>query len=409
VADTYGFDREGAEKIARVVRQALASSSGEKSHRRADVSGPGNHVAVAKIVEAGGNTHKFIFVAGEYDEEVGTNTPTFQEVAGEYFAHDLCGDTLAVGDKVWIVDHNNQWWIIDRCTDATGSGTGDGCCGSCGGGSVTTCDKCNDGGSRLGGTNAQNAWSFDLGIWGGEMPDDAGCCEQLAGSHFVYHSSGCVWKGIDLDHCNQHGASPAYPYWKLEIHELTAFNVILSVDLDEDGDGTAESKVEYWNPYPWCCDCANPMVLKCPVDLPTGCDLFPCEICLLPGPKCCATSDLDTELTATITNTSGCACADARTVTLVYRAATQDWFGSGTFCDGHEVDLTLSCDVDGGGCSDFRLEVSFQDACNSGGTFQPNATSCSCDPLSLPFEGLAVDGCCGVASTGATVTITITE
>ena len=119
MADTYGFDREGAEKIAAVVRKALGSSSGEKSHRRADVSGPGNHVAVAKIVEAGGNTHKFIFVAGEYDESVGTNTPTFQEVAGEYFAHDLCGDNLAVGDKVWIVDHNNQWWIIDRCTDAT--------------------------------------------------------------------------------------------------------------------------------------------------------------------------------------------------------------------------------------------------------------------------------------------------
>jgi len=407
VTDNYSFDKQGAEKIAQVVRKALGTPAGEKSHRRADVSGPGNHVAVAKITEAGGNTHKFIFLAGEFTEDVESNDSAFQEHSGEYYAHDLCGGALTSGDKVWIVDHNNQWWIIDRCSDATGSGGGEGCCGSCGGGTVTSCDKCEAGSGQLAGMHGQNAWHFDLGFNVGEMPDDTGCCELLQGGHFVYHDSGCVWKGMDLDQCNPVDSNP--PYWKLTINELTPFNVILGVSLDEDNDGTADASIQYWNPYPWCCDCANTMVLKCPTELPTGCDVFPCEICLLPGPKCCASSDLAKSHKATITNVSGCACANGKEITLDYRAATYDWFGSGTFCDGHEVDLTLSCDVDGGGCSDFRLDVSFQDACNSGTTASPNGGTCTCDPLSLPFEGLSVDGCCGVASTGATVTITVTE
>lgn len=402
MADLYGFDKDSAEKIARVVRKALNTPSQSVSHRRADVSGPGNHVAVAKITETGGNTHKFIFVAATYTEDIGNQTPTFQEVQGEYYAHDLCGASLAVGDKVWIVDHNNQWFIIDRCTDATGTGLGEGCCGACGGGTVTSCSECDV---------AQNAWHFELTQFGGQMPDDAGCCEQLQGAHFVYHASGCTWKGIDLDNCHQFGSPLAYPAWELGISGLDPWEVTLQLELDQDGDGTKDSVIKYHNPQPWCCDCANTMVLACPDALPTGCDTFPCEICLLPGPKCCASSDIAKNLTATISNTSGCACANGKTVTLIYQPATQEWVGSGTFCttggNTHVVDLTLQCETDGGACGDFRLVVSFQDACNSGTTVTPSP-SCTCTPLSLPFEGISVDGCCGVASTGATVTITVT-
>tara|TARA_B100000029_G_scaffold4214_2_gene4926 strand:- start:1916 stop:2368 length:453 start_codon:yes stop_codon:yes gene_type:complete len=150
------------------------------------------------------------------------------------------------------------------------------------------------------------------------------------------------------------------------------------------------------------------MVLVCPNELPPGCDEFPCELCLIPGPKCCSSNNIAKNLTATISNNSNCPCVDDTEITLAYRAANQDWFGSGGFCT-KTVDLTLSCTVDGGGCADFKLNVEFHDACSSGGEFSPSGTGCTCDPLNLPFEAINVDGCCGVASTGATVTIVVTE
>ena len=178
--------------------------------------------------------------------------------------------------------------------------------------------------------------------------------------------------------------------------------------MDTEGNNVADKEVVYKNPYPFCCDCANKMVLVCPNKLPPGCDEFPCEICLIPGPKCCSSNNIAKDLTATISNNSGCSCADEQTISLAYRPDPQDWFGSGAFCS-KTVDLTLSCTVDGGGCSDFRLDVRFADACNSGGEFTPSGTGCTCTPLNIPFEAINVDGCCGVASTGANVTITITE
>tara|TARA_B100000029_G_scaffold277293_1_gene271754 strand:- start:2318 stop:3532 length:1215 start_codon:yes stop_codon:yes gene_type:complete len=403
VADLHGFDKDSAEKIARVVRKALGAADGQKSHRRADVSGPGNHVAIGMITEAGGNTHKFIFAAGTYTETVGSNSAEFLEIPDEYYAHDICGEKLGIGDHVWLVDHNNQWWIIDRCTRNTGSGpTGGACCGSCGGGTITACTQCDV---------AQPTYTFDLGAFGGQMPDDPDCCDELWASHFIRWQSGCVWEGEELDGCCSVSGSP--PKWTMTVNSTDPWGVELKVELDEDCDGVLDTSVTYSNPFPFCCDCANAMRLKCPDALPTGCDTMPCEICLLPGPKCCATSNLTTNLTATISNSMGCPCADGKTINLGWRPNTQDWFGSGLFChdtitgDSHYVDLTLSCTTDGGGCSDFRLTVSFQDACNSGGTFSPSV-SCDCNPLDLPFDGLAVDGCCGASSTGASVTIRVT-
>tara|TARA_R100000808_G_scaffold7070_1_gene20808 strand:- start:21532 stop:22755 length:1224 start_codon:yes stop_codon:yes gene_type:complete len=404
--DIFGFDRADAEKIAKVVRNALNSQPSEKSHRRADVSGPGNRVTIGMITEGGGNTHKFIFVAGSYNESVGNNTAEFLDIPDEYYAHDLCGEKLGIGDHVWLVDHNNQWWIIDRCTRNSGTGpAGGACCGSCGGGTITTCAACSP---------AQPTYTFDLGVFGGRIPDDPDCCDELWGSHFVWHESGCTWEGEPLYQCCEHPTGGDPPKWTLTVLGTDPYDVTLKVELDTDCDGVHDATVSYSNPFPFCCDCANAMRLTCPDNLPTGCDTMPCEICLLPGPKCCATSKLTKNLKATISNSSGCPCADGVVIDLWWRPATQDWYGSGLFChdsitgDYHYVDLTLTCDVDGGDCQDFRLDVSFQDACNSGGTFSPTV-SCDCEPLNLPFDGLAVDGCCGASSTGATVTIVVTE
>lgn len=169
MADLFGFDRESAEKIARVVRDNLAGAGGEKSHRRADVSGPGNHVALAFITETGGNTHKFKFAAGQFIEEVGFNLIEEQALPDEYFAHDICAKQIEPNDLVWIVDHNNQWFIIDRCTAQGGSGHPDygGCCGSCGGGSVTLCSECTTG-------NAHDKYAFDIPDFEGQFVDDPG-------------------------------------------------------------------------------------------------------------------------------------------------------------------------------------------------------------------------------------------
>jgi len=398
---TYGFDKASAEKIARVVRGALGAAGGEKSHRRADVSGPGNRVTLGELMEVEGNTHKFRFVAASYTETVGFQATTYQDVPGNYYAHDICADSLAVGDYVWIVDHNNQWFIIEKCVQTIGGAGGDdlsGCCGGCGNGSITTCTSSSK--------NCMPSYYFMIPDFLGDIEGDEGCCDQLAGPHIVYHDVDCTWKGIDLDQCNQVGG--AYPAWGLTINGESPWDVTLLLSLDTTGSGSADANIRYQNPYPYCCNCVNKFVLVCPDELPAGCDGFPCELCLLPGPKCCPGANLAQTLTATISNGGNCPCAHNVTVTLEYRPATQDWWGAADFCTS-EIELTLSCTVDGGGCSDFRLDVKFIDACSSGGEFGADANTCDCNPFEVVFESISVDGCCGVASTGANITIVVTE
>ena len=396
--DVFGFDHESANKIARVVRDHLASSGGDKTHRRADVSGPGNHVAQAVITEMGGSVHKFRFVAGSFVEDIETSTAGYEEIPGEYYALDICRTPLQEGAYVWIVDHNNQWWIIDRCSKV-GSGGGaagsiTGCCGMCGAGSITDCTACNG--------NAVAAYAFVIPAV--EYEDD--CCRLAVGNQFVYHVGSCGWEGIELDQCD--GVPGTYPRWRLEITGTDPYDVKLELEMPgiENVIGGDDSKITYRNPQKFCCNCANVMRLDCAVALPSTCLDFPCEICILPGPKCCDTSDIATTLTATIDGTNDCMCADQLSIDLIYNAGDQTWTGQADFCQ-TKVTMKLQCQTDGGACGDFVLDVSWEDACYSPVKIT-NPDPCSCTPFSLTFQNIAADGCCGSASAGSTLDVVIT-
>ena len=389
--DIIGFDRDAAQKIAQVVREHLGASGGDKTHRRADVSGPGNHVAQAVITQMGANAHKFRFVAGTFVENLTTSSATYDEVPDEYFAFDICRSPIEEGDYVWIVDHNNQWWIIDRCSHAPAGGDPKkvGCCGFCGTGGVTTCSHCSP-------VNAMNTYAFMLPL----VEYGNACCEGGLGNQNVFHQSGCIWQGLDFN-CN--GANRA---WELEITGTGVGEVELVLDLPGVTNilGGADSQIKYINPYPFCCNCANEMRLDCSL-VPRGCEEWPCMICLLPGPKCCDTVNLATTLTATVTGNQ-CPCASGVTVSLRYSSVNQTWTGSAAFC-GRTIHMKLSCGVDGGGCTDFSLEVWFSDACYSPQVVG-NPHPCSCNPFSLTFQNFSVDGCCNIASTGATIDVVVT-
>lgn len=396
----FGFDKASAEKIAKVVRGALGAAGGVKSHRRADVSGPGNHLAIAQLTDVAGNTHKFKFVVASYEEDVGDQVTDFQEVEDEYYAHDLCGDPLLVGDHVWVVDHNNQWFIVEKCggigsTEGTDAG---GCCGGCSNGTITGCaDSTKD---------CHNAYQFEIPERAGEIEGQVDCCGDIQGIQILYHDTDCTWKGRDLGGCDDVDGAP--PHWSFVLTGEEPWDNSLTLSLADDPSGTPVH-IEYRNPYPYCCNCENKFVLVCPDQLPAGCEAFPCELCLVPGPKCCAETKMTVSLTATISVPLGsqCGCADGQTLHLAYRPTTQDWLGVGVFCDEY-IELTLSCEVDGGRAADFRLDVRWPGACGPDQTYSPDSTTSTCLPLYLPFESIDVSGCCGVTSSGQDVNIVIT-
>jgi hypothetical protein len=115
---------------------------------------------------------------------------------------------------------------------------------------------------------------------------------------------------------------------------------------------------------------------------------------------CCGNA-LPTTLYATLSNASGCTCANGSTIALTWDG-TSKWTGTGATGCGHDITLNLSC-PSGSACTGFTLTYSFPDSCRSGGTALTKG-ACTCSPLSLPFTSIGMIGCGCTGSIQATIT-----
>jgi hypothetical protein len=112
-----------------------------------------------------------------------------------------------------------------------------------------------------------------------------------------------------------------------------------------------------------------------------------------PVASCCPAA-LPTTLYVTFTGGDTCPCATG-SFPLVWDGISQ-WIGTGPLgptC-GHPVTVTIHC-MGGSSCSRLVLGASWPDGCDSASTSNVSPSSCSCSPLSLTYDGIAVSANCG--------------
>jgi len=131
-----------------------------------------------------------------------------------------------------------------------------------------------------------------------------------------------------------------------------------------------------------------------------------CEECGGSFSACCNRT-LPKVLTATITDVSGCACADGLIIPLVNAAGGSIWnsIGGIEMCsNGGDVVISLGCG--GSTCNNFTM---FFEAgpCS---VVSSSISSCSCDPLQIVFDLTLVGlSCCALGVDGGTIQVTVTE
>ena len=127
------------------------------------------------------------------------------------------------------------------------------------------------------------------------------------------------------------------------------------------------------------------------------------------GAGCCDGTDDVTELTATISEVSNCACGGGVTVTMEQSedcetGAAMEWQGTADFC-GTTISLRFICD----GTDDIQnwsLLIEFFDNCVSPREINPDAGATT-DPIVANFSDIAIASCCG--GTDAVIDIIIEE
>lgn len=297
------------------------------------------------------------------------------------------------------------------------------CCKGCAPGGSVASTECRPGGANICPDGMPKKWTFviDPFLQSGGSSDDVACCNKAQGAQILEWDSGCGYVGqMELDDCRDVGGDA--PRWELVIGGTDPYGVTLSLSLDTTGDGNADAEIVYKNQFRWCCTCANPMRLYCPTNLPDFCQDWPCDICVGPGVNCCS---IGGTVTATMHDQQSCGCANAPgtpPIVMTYMPALNLYEGVGLFCggtgqQGHLLKLQLICTVaDSAGtssCDDYKLKWEWLDNCGTNGEMEPSdAPPCSCDPLSLTFEGISgIDSCCNNTGPGTTpnssITITI--
>ena len=114
--------------------------------------------------------------------------------------------------------------------------------------------------------------------------------------------------------------------------------------------------------------------------------------CSSPCPTCCGgccPSTPASTLYCTLSTNAGTRCEDGTVITLTYNSGTGKWEGTGAFgtC-GQNTTLAFYCGTGGAACGDYKLDVSFSDACVSAFTLNAvdSGYACTCSPFHIRFD-----------------------
>lgn len=257
----------------------------------------------------------------------------------------------------------------DCCITSSGNNSGDSPPGTCG------CSDCPGG--------AAGQWYFVMsGISGGST----GTLENLNGTWFLNHDSGCQWS-----------YTIGSVSWTLTKSGTT---YVLTGRVTSGVTRTITYQLGHSTFY--CC-ASNEFIYTGNNDglttYPTLINMIPVGSCDCTGgggvnTDCCAT-EVPLTLTMTLTNKTGTCTCFADSITLTWDGTK--WAttaSSGHSCGGGSIDQTFLCDP---GSGNFKLSATICGIISS----TPLATSC--DPFEVYYSGVSVLGCCS-----GTVDVTIT-
>jgi hypothetical protein len=109
----------------------------------------------------------------------------------------------------------------------------------------------------------------------------------------------------------------------------------------------------------------------------------PRDGCFVAAPACCP-NPLPSVIHATIPGPSGCPCLDDEVVELTFDPGSGKWIGDLTVCSSENLHLEFDCGSTS--CNDATLTATFENHGSVGPVTV--STGCSCDPLSMSFNGL---------------------